>query len=153
VDGLKGLSDYLTDTSVAIGDVMVRIADGPVFVPAGQVRVRNASELLGSRRMRQFCSELERAFPQAIFLYDSPPVLPTPDAMALVQWLDGAIFVASAGKTSRKALADGVRQFGANRVVGIVVNRSDLGASGYPYRYYYYYRYGSDSEAKASDGS
>jgi capsular exopolysaccharide synthesis family protein len=141
-----GLGEYLTDPSLTIEDAIMRITDGPLFVPAGRIRLRNTSELLGSDRMRQFSEELRRLFPGAIILYDSPPVLPAPDAMALVQWVDGAIFVVRAGKTSRKALTDSVRQFGANRIVGVVVNHSDRGFGyGYNYRYYYAYRDGAET--------
>jgi len=140
-----GLGDYLMDPSLGIEETMMRIKDGPIFVPAGRIRLRNTSELLGSDRMRQFSEELLRLFPGVVTLYDSPPVLPAPDAMALVQWVDGAIFVVSAGKTSRKALTDSVRQFGANRIVGVVVNHSDHGLGyGYGYRYYYPYRDGAE---------
>jgi Mrp family chromosome partitioning ATPase len=140
-----GLGEYLTDPSVPIEETIMRIKDGPVFVPAGRIRLRNTSELLGSDRMRQFSEELPRLFPGAVILYDSPPVLPAPDAMALVQCVDGAIFVVSAGKTSRKALTDSVRQFGANRIIGVVVNHSDRGFGyGYTYRYYYPYRDGTE---------
>lgn len=139
VEGRTGVSDYLDDSSVTIDDVVVRLADGPLYVPAGTVRLRNTSELLGSRRMEQFCVELRRRFPTAFILYDSPPILPVPDAMTLVQWLDGGIVVVSVGKTSRRALTDAVRQFGANRIAGVVVNRSDLGSYGYGYGYHYYY--------------
>jgi len=143
-----GLGEYLTDPSLAIEETILQVKDGPIFVPAGRIRLRNTSELLGSDRMRQFSEELCRLFPGAIILYDSPPVLPAPDAMALVQWVDGAIFVVSAGKTSRKALTDSVRQFGANRIIGVVVNRSDRGFGygyGYGYRYYYAYRDGAET--------
>jgi len=141
-----GLGEYLTDPSLAIEETILQVKDGPIFVPAGRIRLRNTSELLGSDRMRQFSEELCRLFPGAIILYDSPPVLPAPDAMALVQWVDGAIFVVSAGKTSRKALTDSVRQFGANRIIGVVVNRSDRGFGyGYSYRYYYAYRDGAET--------
>ncbi len=145
-----GVSDYLDDTGVTLEEVVVRLADGPLFVPAGTVHLRNTSELLGSRRMVQFCEELRRSFPEAVSLFDSPPVLPAPDAMTLVQWMDGAIFVVSAGKTSRRALADAVRQFGANRIAGVVVNRSDHRGYGYGYHYYYggygYGGYGAKQE-------
>jgi Mrp family chromosome partitioning ATPase len=140
-----GLGEYLTDPSLAIEETIMRIKDGPLFVPAGRIRLRNTSELLGSDRMRQFSEDLVRLCPGAVILFDSPPVLPAPDAMALVQWVDGAIFVVSAGKTSRKALTDSVRQFGANRIVGVVVNHSDRGFGyGYSYRYYYPYRDGAE---------
>ena len=157
-----GLGEYLTDPSLAITpdqidrirnldlipvieETIMRIKDGPLFVPAGRIRLRNTSELLGSDRMRQFSEDLVRLCPGAVILFDSPPVLPAPDAMALVQWVDGAIFVVSAGKTSRKALTDSVRQFGANRIVGVVVNHSDRGFGyGYSYRYYYPYRDGAE---------
>ena len=149
VEPRVGLGEYLTDHSLTVEDTVIRLKDGPVFVPAGRIRLRNTSELLGSDRMQQFCEELGRLFPGAITLYDSPPVLPAPDAMALVQWVDGAIFVVSAGKTSRKALTDSVRQFGANRIVGVVVNHSDRGFGyAYSYRYYYPYR----DHAEPSDG-
>jgi Mrp family chromosome partitioning ATPase len=149
-----GLGEYLTDPSLTLEETIIRIADGPLFVPAGRIRLRNTSELLGSDRMRQFSEELRRLVPGAVILYDSPPVLPAPDAMALVQWVDGAIFVVSAGKTSRKALTDSVRQFGANRIVGVVVNHSDRGFGyGYSYRYYYAYRDGADTiEGEAPTG-
>jgi len=150
VEGRPGVSDYLHDSGVTIDEVVVRLADGPLCVPAGTVRLKNTSELLGSRRMVQFCEELRSRFPQAINLFDSPPVLPVPDAMTLVQWLDGAIFVVSAGKTSRKALSDAVRQFGANRIAGVVVNRRDRSAYGYGYGYRYYYGgYGYDGYGSA----
>jgi len=149
VEGRRGVSDYLKDPSVTIDDVAVRLAGGPLWVPAGTVRLHNTSELLGSQRMEQFCSELRHRFPAAILLFDSPPVLPAPDAMTLVQWLDGGIIVVSAGKTSRRALTDAVRQFGANRIAGVVVNRSDRSNYGYGYGYHYYYGgYGSESGEK-----
>ncbi len=154
IEGRRGVSDYLDDPDVTLDEVVVRLADGPLWVPAGTVRLHNTSELLGSRRMAQFCAELRDAFPEAIILFDSPPVLPAPDAMTLVQWLDGAIFVISAGKTSRRALTDAVRQFGANRIAGVVVNRSDRSSYGYGYGYRYYYGgygyggYGSDAGDK-----
>jgi protein-tyrosine kinase len=145
-----GLGEYLSDASMPIEETVIRIKDGPIFIPAGRIRVRNTSELLGSDRMRQFNEDVLRLFPGAVVLYDSPPVLPAPDAMALVQWVDAAIFVVSAGKTSRKALTDSVRQFGANRVVGVVVNRSDRGI-GYGYSYQYYYPYRDSSESSETD--
>ncbi len=139
LEGRPGVSDYLDDPDVTLGDVVVRLADGPLYVSAGTVRLHNTSELLGSQRMAQFCADLRRRFREAVILFDSPPVLPAPDAMTLVQWLDGGIIVVSAGKTSRRALTDAVRQFGANRIVGVVVNRSDHGSYGYGYGYHYYY--------------
>jgi len=146
VEGRRGVSDYLDDPDMAIDEVVVRLADGPLWVPTGTVRLHNTSELLGSQRMEQFCVELRRRFPQAILLFDSPPILPAPDAMTLVQWLDGGIIVVSAGKTSRRALTDAVRQFGANRIAGVVVNRSDRTSYGYGYGYHYYYGgYGSET--------
>ena len=154
VEGRPGVSDYLDDPNVTIDDVVVRLADGPLWIPAGTVRLHNTSELLGSQRMEQFCVELRSRFPEAILLFDSPPVLPAPDAMTLVQWLDGGIIVVSAGKTSRRALTDAVRQFGANRIAGVVVNRSDRSSYGYGYGYRYYYGgygyggYGSDKGEK-----
>ena len=154
VEGRPGVSDYLDDPNVTIDDVVVRLADGPLWIPAGTVRLHNTSELLGSQRMEQFCAELRRRFPEAILLFDSPPVLPAPDAMTLVQWLDGGIMVVSAGKTSRRALTDAVGQFGANRIAGVVVNRSDRSSYGYGYGYHYYYGgygyggYGSETGEK-----
>jgi len=146
VEGRPGVSDYLDDPNLTIDDVVVRLVGGPLWISAGTVRLHNTSELLGSHRMEQFCAELRSRFPEAILLFDSPPVLPAPDAMTLVQWLDGGIIVVSAGKTSRRALTDAVRQFGANRIAGVVVNRSDRTSYGYGYGYHYYYGgYGSET--------
>ena len=152
LEARPGLGEYLVDPALSIEESMVRLKNGPIFIPAGQRHLRNTSELLGSDRMRQFTEELRKRFPEAVVLFDSPPVLPAPDAMALVQWVDGAIFVVSAGKTSRNALADSVRQFGANRIIGVVVNCSDRGF-GYGYSYRYYYAYRDPSEASETEVS
>lgn len=97
----------------------------------------NASELLGSRRMRQL---VERLKDEAdVILFDTPPSLVVTDASVLAVEADGVLLVAEAGRTRRTVLKEAagqLQQLGV-KILGVVLNNVPVVRS----KDYYYYRY------------
>jgi non-specific protein-tyrosine kinase len=98
----------------------------------------NASEILGSKRMKALLEKLEEMADVVIF--DTPPVLPVTDATVLSRWVDGVIMVVR-GKSTRRDAArqavDRLNQVNANWL-GAILNfttakgeRSNKGYSSY----------------------
>jgi tyrosine-protein kinase Etk/Wzc len=104
----------------------------------------NPAELLGSRKMDHFLSELRKEY--RYILFDTPPVIAVADATILATKLDGVVLCVRANKTSltvsRRTLQT-LRNVNA-RVLGCILNDVDLtkGYSSYGYykHYYHYYK-------------
>ena len=118
------------------------VADGLFVLPAGLI-VPNPSELLGSKRMRDFLASAHDLFDLVVL--DAPPVLAATDAVLLATQADATLLVARAGVTRDYDLASSVSALtsvGAS-LIGAVLNGFDV-SKAYGYRYKYAYRYGQD---------
>jgi non-specific protein-tyrosine kinase len=113
----------------------------------------NASELLGSARMRELLAALGS---QAdVLLLDSPPATALADAAVLATQTDGVLLVLDAGATRREVARraiEALRRVNA-RVVGAILNRLPTSGGGYYYYYYYHGRYHSSDDSKPGGGS
>ncbi len=72
-------------------------------------------------------------------IVDTPPVLPVTDAAVLAPHVDGVVLVTAAGETHRGALTRAATTLGATRtrLLGIILNKTDLDSSGSYYGHYY----------------
>lgn len=152
ISGDVGLTDILAGRA-ELQDVAHRPqADLPLaVVPAGRIPP-NPSELLGSKRMREFMTSLSAS---AIVVLDSPPVLPVTDAAVLAASSDGVLLVASSGKTTfdtlQRATANIRRTKG--HVLGVVLNRvprKGAEATYYGREYYGSFEHYGEESASAS---
>ncbi len=124
------------------------IGDDLYMLTAGSI-IPNPSELLGSRRMREFLDSVRNQFD--VVVIDAPPVLAATDAVLLSTQVDATVVVARAGATKDFELEstfDTLRAVGA-KTIGVVLNGFDVNqAYGYKYKYAYQYSsnyaYGSD---------
>ena len=117
---------------------------GPAVNGADATRwVENASELLGSKRMRELLASLREHFD--FIIIDSPPALVGTDAALLSTQCDGTIVVVRAGKNDQKELAHTLEMLegvGAT-LLGLLLNAFDTRrAYGQQYRYQHYTRHG-----------
>lgn len=119
-----GLSDFLSDPTLSIGDIL-----RPTALPTVQLVARGGSRheairALDSQRMDDLLSQL-RAMADWILL-DSPSALAVADAARLAAHADGTLLVVDAAKTklsSARAAAVQLQQAGAN-ILGFFHNRS-----------------------------
>ena len=144
-----GVSDVLAGRA-KISDVAQRIGDGNLLVVGAGKVPPNPSEVLGSSRMRDLLATIAR---EAIVIVDAPPLIPVTDAAVLAHSADGAIVVATVGKTTYEVLgkALGNLERADARPLGIVLNRvprRGSGAAYYGYQYHgEYYRRDAEVES------
>ena len=123
-------------------EALAQPADDFFVLPAGQI-VPNPSELLGSKRMRDFIEDMRGRFD--VIVLDAPPVLAATDAVLLSTQADATLVVVRAGQTRDYDLesATGALTGVGARLIGVVLNGFDI-SQAYGYKYRYTYRYGSD---------
>lgn len=118
-----GLTDVLVGR-VELDDVTQERADVPGLkvLAAGSIPP-NPSELLASNTLRDLLHEWSKT---AMIILDAPPLLPVTDAAILATACDGAIVVASYGKTLDNELEEALTNIRSvnSRVLGVVFNRT-----------------------------
>jgi len=141
-----GLLDGLTNESVDLESLVIGTnLRGLSILPAG-TPIGGTSELLNSNRMRQLVTTLCARSPRRLLLLDSPPLLITDEARALVKVAGQVALVVRANHTPRQAVLDAISMFHADQAGGIILN--DVRVAGTDKYYGYGYgNYGSD-EAK-----
>lgn len=106
----------------------------------------NPSELLGSKRMKEFLDVVNEKFD--IVVLDTAPVITVTDTTILSDLVDGTVMVIRSGRTTFDVARRGVkllRDINA-KILGVVLNSVDTEREGYKYLYPYYYQYGPDKE-------
>ena len=142
LEGYPGLMDILVDEMRRPTDVILHTSIPNLFlVPAGQ-RSSLAAELFGGRRMAQVLEELGASSKQRLLVFDSSPLLATPEARVLASQMGQVVVVVGAGHTRRYELKSALEGLGGSQYVGLILNKSRLPAIENPY-YGYYGQYGN----------
>ncbi len=133
-----GLMDALRDdTQDPESFVMATTIPGLDLLPAGQAG-EGAAELIASARMAQVAARLSLRNPRRLVLLDSPPVLASSEARALLHIPGQVILVVRSGQTPRQALQDAIALVDKKKLNGLVLNDATVGAGeGYYYGYGY----------------
>jgi succinoglycan biosynthesis transport protein ExoP len=142
----SGLSHVLSGNEKLEAAIRVTEIPNLYYIPSGSIPP-NPSELLGSKLFKEVITSLAEEFDHIVV--DSPPVLGFADAVVLSNSVDGVILVVHAGKTPKEALRQAKEllfQINA-KILGVILNRVDIGRGKYGY-YYYRYRYYYGQEGK-----
>jgi protein-tyrosine kinase len=134
-----GLSDYLLGDIAYAQMVMQTPIPGLAVVYAGR-RVKNPTALLSSEKMGQFLQHVKLQTPYRYVVLDATPILLTSEPMALMQYVDAALLVVRAKKTSRDVVLQAIEALGEEHILGCVLNGMTA-TDAYNYRYYYYSDY------------
>jgi Mrp family chromosome partitioning ATPase len=96
------------------------------------------ASLVASTQMRRLIDDLRAETPDAIAVFDAPPLIPTPDPLSLAAATDATVLVVNARETPRDLVQQAVRTVPAEKLLGIVLNGVALGNE--ERLYYGYYR-------------
>ncbi|MDH3975289.1 MAG: polysaccharide biosynthesis tyrosine autokinase [Deltaproteobacteria bacterium] len=144
--GSGGLSNILVDHDLSINAVINETGiENLGIITCGPIPP-NPSELLGSRRMQEIISILEKDYDRIIF--DSPPSISLADAAVLGRAVDGVVLVVDTKSTARGKAQKSIKalsEVGAN-MIGVALNRVNTREDGYYGYYYYNYNYGNEKE-------
>jgi len=136
IDAPVGLAEVLGGQA-RFEDAIVRLdPSGLYLLPGGGVR-NDVAELLGGPTYARLLTDARRMFDYVII--DAPPLGVFTDASVLISRADGALLVVSAGNTRYSVVDKLLDQLPRERVLGVVLNRTDEAlepSTYYQYRYY-----------------
>ena len=136
ISNRTGLTDVIVNPDPFLEERLQKTEIDKLRILPSGAHPPNPAELLGSERMRETIKKLETC--ADIILIDSPPTLMFADAAILGTRVDGMLIVVDSGKTRRNDARKGaetLRRVKAN-LLGVVLNRSPVGAGGYYTSYY-----------------
>ncbi|HWO43079.1 MAG TPA: polysaccharide biosynthesis tyrosine autokinase [Candidatus Eisenbacteria bacterium] len=146
----RGLTDFLAGKE-ELGTVIKRTRVPNLCLLSSGTIPPNPTELLGSKKMRETLSSLKGRF--EFIVVDSPPVVPVSDAVVLSNIVDGVVFVVRGQQTQQQLVKAAVGQLedGQAKILGVVLNRVDIGSAEYVdyYRYYYPGQYAYEPKMKS----
>jgi len=130
-----GLQDLLAHPQQDVASALIR-TDVPklAFMPAG-TRQQNSNELLASETMQQLVDELANRYPDRILIFDSPPLLFSPEARVLARYMGQVVVVVEAEKTTHGMLNQALSMVEECPVVLLALNK----ATSPEEKGYYYY--------------
>ena len=135
-----GFMDLLCDPGLSFEDlVMPTDIPGLSLLPAG-AHDADASELLASRRMKEFCLELSSADVGRMIVFDSSPLLLTTEAIVLASQVGQVLMVVRADSTQQQSGLAALDKLDPEKAINCVLNQTsgaDLSES-----YDYYGNYG-----------
>lgn len=139
-----GLMDVLLNQAMDINDIMVHTDLGNLSIlPIGGI-TEHSNELLASDLMRSLVSSLLAEDENRIILFDSPPVLASPEATVVTSYAGQVVMVVEAVKTPKDFVLAALENFGDTQAVNLVLNKAHRSVGLDPYYGEYYYNYYND---------
>ena len=130
VEAEAGITDALANADLDVESLLLPTDIGGLSIlPAGK-SMDNATELLASARMGALLTRLLSRHPRRIVLLDSPPLMVSSEARALLPIAGQLVIVVRAGKTPHKAVLDALAEVGADKPVSMVLNQGRVGFGG-----------------------
>jgi protein-tyrosine kinase len=124
--GLKvtwGVSDCLLGRK-RLDECLVHVGGEQLLVLPQAVAVQASSELVASPAMAAVVGELRARFPDAILIFDCPPLLTTDDPLVAMGYADGCLLVVHEGKSRKAELLRAAELVGEERLLGTVLNNA-----------------------------
>jgi protein-tyrosine kinase len=133
-----GLMDLLLDPSLPLAAAVRDTDIDKLAVMTAGTLSDNANELLASDSMEALLDLISERYPDRIFIFDTPPLLPTTEARVLAGLMGQIALVVEAGVTPQGAVEEALATIEACPVVGVILNKADeRRAGGYGYGYGY----------------
>lgn len=126
----EGLSEFLTGRQ-KLPELFCKTGINKLTIlPAGRPP-NNPSELLASEQMSNLIMEVRERYSDRYIIMDTAPPKLTAESSVLARKADGILVIVNAGKTKKELVAELAEKLGKEKIIGVVLNRSDIGASSY----------------------
>jgi len=137
-----GFFDAVDNPDVSLESTLVATEiPGLRVIPTGQ-QTQFSAELLNSERARQLMRRFSEDEPTRIIILDTPPLLSTPDAHAILDLAHQIVVVVEAGVTTQSEMKQLLESIHGDKPVGLVLNKAVGGMTSL---------YGGDYYALAND--
>ena len=122
-----GLTDKLENADLDLGELLIKTDfPGLSIIPAGK-KTTLATELLASNVMKDLINEIATRYSNRIIIFDSPPLLATPESSVLAEQMGQIVLVVEANKTPQSAVLDAVGLLNKDKAIGIILNKTSRG--------------------------
>lgn len=139
ISNRPGLLDYLTGEKIKLTDLLLSTnIEKFTILPNGRFHER-ATELYNSKRMQLLMQELSERYGDRLIIIDTPPLLQDTSAAAIARIAGNIILVVEAEKTPRHYVEESLRRINRDKLLGILLNKSN---QRYDREYGYYSSYG-----------
>jgi protein-tyrosine kinase len=124
--GEPGLLDLLKGPERTFESlVMPTNIPGFSLLPAGTRDERTATELFGSARMESLCAELSASNPKRLVVFDSAPLLLTPESPVLATQVGQVVLVVRANRTPQQLVLRARDKLDPAKAVNLILNQAD----------------------------
>ena len=138
--------DLLASDNMPISDVLVKTdVPGLVMLPAGRPH-EFITEMVASKRMQAIMEEFATRYNDRIVVFDTPPMLSTPESQVMASLVGQVVYVVEAGKTPFTIVQEGLEMIPSEKAIGMVLNKSESISNRGSYYYNYYTPYGKKDE-------
>jgi protein-tyrosine kinase len=121
-DTNAGMTDYLSDNSLSIKDVVYATGIPRLrVIPVGDNN-EGAAEYFSSNKMLEFIDEVRTRYADRYIFIDSPPVSESSEARILSEIADMVILVVPHGGGSYEQIENAIQIIGKDKLTGIVYN-------------------------------
>ena len=149
-----GLMDVIKDQRSDITAVTHRCTDLPnLSVIFSGPHEDRTPELLASRRMGEICDEISRRYADGIVIFDTPPVLASPETVSIAAFAHQIVMVVASGHTRRSQLQQAVEAVSVCPNLSLLLNKAPEWNTAQGGDTYYYYGYGDRDRADGNEQS
>jgi exopolysaccharide/PEP-CTERM locus tyrosine autokinase len=128
----KGLSDYLLH-DIPISDLLINPGIEKLVILPGGKSIPNSAEILGSPKMETLVQEMKQRYKDRYVIFDSPPLLNSPDPIVFSSYVDGIVLVVEAGKTTTQQITEAMNLLKGKNIIGTVLNKAPIREKDYGY--------------------
>jgi len=135
-----GMLDYLRAPDRTLDSFVLKTNIDRLYVLPVGTADPHASELLASERMQAACDGLAAGkFGQYLVVFDSSPLLLTPEPQVIASQVGQVVLVVRANSTPRAAVTEAIGKLDSTKPIGLVLNRASARDALTSYAYGYSY--------------
>lgn len=124
INHLPGLFDILTDNTTTLNSALAKTDIHNLnILPAGKSR-RGSTEVLCSRQMDEFISQLTQYQRDSLIIIDTPSLLDTAEAQVFTEIAGQIVFVIGAETTRQRTIKKALKLLPTRTAVNLILNKS-----------------------------
>jgi Mrp family chromosome partitioning ATPase len=121
LDPTKGIEDYLHG-ECALKDCLLNPGLARLVVLPAKVSKGNAAEMISSPRMAALAKELRSRYSDRVIIFDTPPMLDSGETLGFLPNVEGVLFVARSGHTTKIEVDRAAELLHNFQIVGTLLN-------------------------------
>lgn len=121
IEPSAGIDDYLRG-ECTLKDCLINPGLARLVVLPARAAKSVPPEMMVSPRMTALAKELRSRYADRVIIFDTPPLLESGETLGFLPNVDGVLFVARSGKTTKAELERAADLLGHSKIVGTLLN-------------------------------